>query len=385
MPDEIRIDGTCDERFTRVADAFRQNFIAGREVGASLTVIHAGETVVDLWAGYANAAHTRTWERDTLVNVFSTTKLVTAVCILLLADRGRIDLDAPLAKYWPEFTSHGKHKILVRQVLSHTAGLPRFTPRISFDDLYDWDKITQLLEAEEPWWEPGTKLGYHTLTYGYLLGEVVHRVTGKTLGQFLHNEITVPFGIDFFIGLPEKEESRVAEIVAEQGKLSPLGLTLLKLLFPTAMKIAANPALDSMNFNSRACHSAEIPAGNGMGNARSVARLGSILANGGTYNGKQILSRQMVEQAIQEHSRGRDAVAFGRPSAWGLGVLLLNKDLLLGPRSFYATGLGGSVCVMDLERNVTLAYVMNKMAELSEGDSRSIPLVQRLWECLPEK
>jgi CubicO group peptidase (beta-lactamase class C family) len=382
MPDEFRIEGTCGERFQPVADAFRQNFIAGKETGASLMVIQDGETVLDLWAGYANAAHTRTWEQDTLVNVFSTTKMATALCALLLADRGQIDLDAPLCRYWPEFTSHGKDKILVRHVLSHTAGLPGFSTKISFDDLYDWEKIIKFLEAEKPWWKPGMKLGYHTLTYGYLLGEVVRRVTGMMLGQFLHEEIASPLGIDFFIGLPEKEEKRVAEIIPEQEKLSPLALTLLKLIFPTGMKIAMNPVLDSKDFNTRACHAAEIPAGNGIGNARSVAQMGSILANGGSYNGKQVLSRSMVERAIQEQSRGRDAVAFGRPSAWGLGAMLLNKDLLLGPRSFYATGLGGSVCVMDLERNVTLAYVMNKMAELSEGDSRSIPLVQKLWECL---
>ena len=382
MPAEFRIDGTCDERFQPVAEAFRQNFLAGKETGASLAVIQDGETVLDLWGGYTDAAHSRPWEPDTLVNVFSTTKLVTALCILLLAERGQVDLDAPLASYWPEFTSHGKDKIILRQVLSHTAGLPGFTPKVTFDDLFDWEKIIHLLEAEKPWWSPGTKLGYHTLTYGYLLGEVVRRVTGKTLGQYLNEEITAPLGIDFFIGLPEAEEQRAAEIIPERGKISPFALALLKLIFPTAMKIAVNPPLAAQNFNSRRCHAAEIPAGNGMGNARSVAQLGSILANGGSYHGRQVLSRGIVEAAIREQVRGRDAIAFGRPSAWGLGVMLLNKDLLLGPRSFYATGLGGSVCVMDLERKITLAYVMNKMAELSEGDSRSIPLVQALWACL---
>jgi len=382
MPDEFRIDGHVDPRFQQVADAFRENFIAGCETGASLAVIHAGKTVVDLWGGFSDVAHTRTWERNTLVNIFSTTKMVTALCILLLADRGLIDLDAPLAKYWPEFTSHGKDKIIIRQVLSHTAGLPGFTPRVSFDDLYNWEKIIKLLEAEKPWWKPGTKLGYHTLTYGYLLGEVVRRVTGMTLGLFLHEEITAPLGIDFFIGLPEAEEWRVAEIVPARQGFTPLQLALARFLFPTAMKIAVNPVLDSKDFNTHTCHAAEIPAGNGIGNARSVAQLGSILASGGSYNDRQILSRSMVEQALQEQIRGKDAIAFRRPSAWGLGLLLLNKDLLHGPRSFYATGLGGSVCVMDLERDVTLAYVMNKMAELSEGDSRSIPLVRKLWECL---
>jgi CubicO group peptidase (beta-lactamase class C family) len=385
MPDEFGIQGTCEERFKPVEDAFRQNFIAGREVGASLAVIWEGKTVVDLWGGASNADRSRPWERDTLVNLFSTTKLAAALCVLRLADRGLVDLDAPLACYWPEFASHGKDQVLVRHVLSHTAGLPGFSSPVCFADLYEWEKIVHLLEGEAPWWKPGTKLGYHALTYGYLLGEIVYRVTGKTLGQFLRAEITAPLGIDFFIGLPEEEECRVAEIVPEANQLSPLSLGLIKLLFPTAMKIAANPVLDSREFNTRACHAAEIPAGNGIGNARSVAQLGSILAGGGNFGGKQLLSRPMVERATREQVRGRDAIAFMRPSAWGLGVLLYNKNLLLGPRGFYATGLGGSVCVMDLERNITLAYAMNKMAELSEGDSRSIPLVRRMWECLASK
>ena len=156
--------------------------------------------------------------------------------------------------------------------------MPGFNTKISFDDLYNWGKIVRLLEAEKPWWKPGTKLGYHTLTYGYLLGEVLRRVTGITLGQFLHEEIAAPLGIDFFIGLPEEEERRVAEIVPARQDFTPLQLALVKILFPAAMKIAVNPVLDSKDFNSQACHAAEIPAGNGMGNARSVAQLGSILA-----------------------------------------------------------------------------------------------------------
>jgi CubicO group peptidase (beta-lactamase class C family) len=382
MPPDLRLDGSFESRFQPVADAFRANFTAGKECGASLAVIQEGRLVLDLWGGYADSIHSRLWERDTLVNVFSTTKLVTALCVLLLVERSEIDLEAPLCRYWPEYTSHGKDRILVRHVLSHTAGVPAFTPCVTFDDIFDWGKITHILEAEKPWWQPGTRLGYHTLTYGFLLGEIVRRVTGKTLGQFLHDEITAPLGIDFYIGLPEQDEKRVAEIVPERQALTPFQLALVKFLFPAAMKIAANPPLDGRLFNSRACHAAEIPAGNGIGNARSVAQLGSILANGGSFNGRQVLSGAMVARAITVQARGRDAIAFGRQSAWGLGVMLLNKDLLLSPRSFYATGLGGSVCVMDIERKLTLAYVMNKMAEYAEGDARSIPLVQKLWDCL---
>ncbi|MCU0486420.1 MAG: beta-lactamase family protein [Anaerolineales bacterium] len=387
MAGEFKIDGTCDERFQPVADAFQQNFAAGKEVGASLAVIYEGKIMLDLWGGHVDAERTRPWQRDTLAVVFSTTKMVTALCVLHLADRGLIDLDAPVAKYWPEFTSHGKDGILVRHVLSHTAGLPGFTPRVTLADILDWEKIIHILEAEKLKWAPGTKLGYHTLTYGFLLGEVVRCVSGKTLGAYLRDEITAPLGIDFFIGLPEEKETQVADVVPEQQKFTPLQVLLIKLLFPQAMRIVANPYLDREAFNTRECHAAQIPAGNGIGNARSVAQLGSILASGGAYSGaysgKQVLSRSMVERATQEQVRGRDVIAFRRPSAWGLGVMLFNQDLLLGPRSFYTSGLGGSICVMDLERNVTLAYVMNRMAELSEGDTRSIPLVQKLWKCMP--
>jgi CubicO group peptidase (beta-lactamase class C family) len=378
------LDGACDERFAPLKEAFRANFTAGREVGASLAVIHEGRTAVDLWGGHADAARARPWASDTLVSVFSSTKMVTALCTLLLVDRGQIDLDAPLARYWPELGSRGKDRVRVRHVLCHTAGLPGFTPRTPIEALYDWERIIRTLEAEKPWWKPGTRLGYHTVTYGYLLGEVIRRVSGKTPGQFLRDEIAAPLGIDFHIGLPEEEDRRAAEIAPMRQNPTRAQLALAKLFFPAAMKIAANPVLTVEVFNSRAWRAAEIPAGNGHGNARSLAQLGSILANGGTYQGKRILSRAVVEEAIREQSRGRDPIAFNRPSAWGLGVLLLNKDLLLGPHSFYATGLGGSVCVMDIERGVTLAYAMNKMAELAEGDSRTIPLVHRLWECLPK-
>jgi CubicO group peptidase (beta-lactamase class C family) len=385
MPDEILIHGSCEDRFKPLEEAFRSNFAERNEIGASLAVIYENKPVLDLWGGYSDRARSRCWETDTVVNVFSTTKMVTALCVLLLADRGKIDLDAPLCRYWPEYSSYGKDEILVRHVLSHTAGVPSFTPRVTFEDTFDWEKVIHMLEAEKPRWKAGTRLGYHTLTYGFLLGEVVRRVSGKSLGQFLRDEITSPLGIDFFIGLPEIEEARVAEIIPSAQDFTPWQIILVKFLFPAAMKNATNPPLDGNSFNSPACHAAEIPAGNGIGNARSVAQLGSILASGGSYNGKQVLSRSIVDLAIQEQIRGRDKIAFGRPSAWGLGLLLMNKDMLLGPRSFYATGLGGSVCVMDIERNVTLAYVMNRMAELSEGDSRSIPLVRKLWECLPEK
>ena len=382
MAAETDVQGSCDLRFEAVRDCFRSNFQAGQEVGASLAVMVGGEQVVDLWGGWTDAALSRPWQADTLVNVFSTTKVVTALCVLLLADRKQVDVDRPLADYWPEFGRAGKEGVRVRHVLSHTAGLPGFSEKVPIEALYDWERIIHLLEAEKLWWKPGTKLGYHPLTYGYLLGELVRRVTGKTIGTFFRDEIAGPLEIDFHIGLPQSEDGRAAEIVPMQQKIGAPQLLLARLLFPSAMKLAANPVLANEAINTRAWRAAEIPAGNGQGNARSLVRIGAILAGGGCLGGQQVLSRAMVEKAIAVQAQGRDPHAFNRPSAWGLGVLLLNKDLLLGPRSFYATGLGGSVLVMDLEKNVSIAYTMNKMAELSEGDSRSIPLVHAVWECM---
>lgn len=380
--DNSLISGTCEDRFQPVADEFQRNFTDRNEIGASLAVFHEGRLVLDLWGGHRDPCRQSSWERDTLVNLFSTTKMVTALCLLHLADCGQIDLDSPVCHYWPNFASNGKDNILVRHVLSHTAGLPGFTPKVQFAELLDWEKVIRLLEAERPWWQPGTKIGYHPLTYGYLLGEVVRQVTGKTLGCYLHDEICGPLGIDFYIGLPASEEHRVSEIIPEQDKVNPSLIALVKLAFPISRKVMGNPQFGGKDFNSRVCRAAEIPAANGMGNARSVAQLGSILAGEGKFNGHQVLTRSMVQFAVKEHARGKDVVKFGFPTACGLGVFLHNPQILPGRYSFFASGLGGSVCVMDMEKNVTIAYVMNRMAEFKEGDRRSIPLIESLWKCL---
>src|SRR5437773_1365658 len=216
MPDMTTapmIHGHCDPRFLAVRDAFAANFAAGREVGASFATTVEGELVVDLWGGYADAATTRPWERETIVNVFSTTKAMTALCAHLLVDRGELDLDAPVARYWPEFAQAGKERITTRHLLTHTAGLAALRRSLPTEALYDWTRMVEALAAETPWWEPGSANGYHAMTYGYLVGEVVRRLTGKTLGRFLRDEVTAPLGADFHIGLAPSEDARVAEMV----------------------------------------------------------------------------------------------------------------------------------------------------------------------------
>jgi len=209
----VEIFGTCQPRFDAVREAFAANFAAGREVGATFAATLGGELVVDLWAGDADAARTRPWAQDTIVNVFSTTKAVTALCAHMLVDRGLLDVDAPVARYWPEFAAHGKEAITPRHLLSHTAGLAAIRKRLTREAFYDWPAMTAALADETPWWEPGTANGYHALTYGYLVGELVRRIDGRTIGKFLREEVTTPLDIDFHIGLPASEDARVAEMV----------------------------------------------------------------------------------------------------------------------------------------------------------------------------
>src|SRR5271165_4775643 len=210
---EPTVGGFAQERFAAVRDAFAANLASGADVGACFAATVDGETVVDLWGGFADEAGTRPWERDTLVNVYSTTKTMTALTALMLADRGELDFDAPVARYWPEFAANGKARVKVSHLMSHSAGLSGWRERLKTEDLYDWEKMTSLLAAQAPLWEPGTASGYHVVTFGFLVGEVVRRITGKSLGTVFREEIAEPLGADFHIGLPASEDSRVAEIV----------------------------------------------------------------------------------------------------------------------------------------------------------------------------
>uniref|UniRef100_UPI0028117074 serine hydrolase domain-containing protein n=1 Tax=Streptomyces sp. TaxID=1931 RepID=UPI0028117074 len=239
--DGVRVRGHCDPRFTAVHEAFEENFRERGELGAAVAVTVGGRIVVDLWGGWADGARSRPWERDTLVNVWSTTKGPVALCAHLLADRGLLDLDAPVAVYWPEFAAAGKEKVLVRHLLSHRAGLAGLREPHSLEQLCDWELTTQRLAATEPWWEPGTRSGYHALTYGHLVGEVVRRVSGLRPGAFLEREVTRPLGIDFRIGLPERDAGRVAELVQPPVAQSSAQAAVLAQLAPAAVAALTNP------------------------------------------------------------------------------------------------------------------------------------------------
>ncbi|NVM16760.1 MAG: beta-lactamase family protein [Candidatus Lokiarchaeota archaeon] len=371
--------GYFDERFILAKEAFEKNFDLGLEVGASFAVSLNGELVVDIWGGFSDSAKTKSWEKDTIVNVFSTTKIMTALCIHLLIDKGLIDVETPVFKYWPEFAQATKENVLVKHLLSHSAGLPGFDEKIPVEALFDWDRIINLLAAQKPWWKPGTKIGYHMTTFGYLLGELVRRVTGKTLGSFFRENIANPLNIDFHIGIPENYDSRVADIIVPQEVFAKWQIILTKLFLRKTMRVFYNPNIEIIDFNGRAWRSAEIPSGNGHGNARSIAKVGSILACGGMYDKKKVLSQFTIERAIEPQISGRDVIMMYSPAKFGLGFGLLDDKFYLGPRSFGWGGAGGSLCVMDLEKKLSIGYAMNKMHMKGE-DPRTGPIFKAVWD-----
>ena len=378
------IHGTCDPRFAGVRDAFAANFEAGREVGASFAVTVDGKPVVDLWAGHTDAARTRTWERDTLVNVFSTTKAMVALSVAVLVERGLLDVDAPVARYWPEFAQADKGAMPVRQLLSHTAGLAALRPPLPSEALYDWPRMIVALAAETPWWEPGTVSGYHALTFGYLVGEVVRRITGKTLGTFFRDEVAGPLSADFHIGLAAADDARVAEMIpptadeiaaaGSAGSADPESLL---------GKVMSNPRVVPELANTRAWRAAEIPAANGHGNARSVARALAALACGGTLDGVRLVGDATLDRAITEQCYATDLV-LRFPIRWGLGFMLAGPELPVGPnpRTFGHGGWGGSLGFADRDARVSWAYVMNKMSPGTTGDSRAAGPLAALYGSL---
>jgi len=374
------IDGQCDSGFAAVRDTFAAAFEAGREVGASFAATVDGRTVVDLWGGHADAARTRPWQRDTIVNVFSTTKAMTALCAHILVERGLIDLDAPVVRYWPEFAAAGKDTIPVRMLLSHTAGLAAIRERISLDTLYDWDRYAAAIAAQAPWWEPGTANGYHAVTFGHLVGELIRRTSGKSVGQFLRDEVTGPLGADFHIGLPPSEDERCGEMVgatAAENAAAGLGTPAPDSL---RAKVLGNPPLRPEQANTTAWRRAEIPAANGHGNARSVARVLSALACGGTVDGVRLLGEAAIARAIEPQAYARDLV-LGFKIKWGLGFMLTSEQLPLSPnpRAFGHGGWGGSLGFVDLDARVSWAYVMNRMAPGTAGDTRGFALMAALY------
>ncbi|MEV7242211.1 serine hydrolase domain-containing protein [Streptomyces sp. NPDC093248] len=384
---EAQVQGHCDPRFTAVREAFEENFRERGELGAAVAVTVAGETVVDLWGGWADAARTRPWERDTLVNVWSTTKGPVALCAHLLVDRGLLELDRPVAAYWPEFAAAGKEDVRVRDLLSHRAGLSGLREPHSVEQLYDWELTTARLAATEPWWEPGTRSGYHALTWGFLVGEVVRRVSGLRPGAFLEREVTGPLGLDFTIGLPEKEAGRAAELVHARSRDDGERAAAFGRLPQAAIAALANPPVGAAQANTAAWRAAEIPAANGHGTARSVAALYGVFAGRGSYGDRRFLSPGAAERVREGQGRCRDLVlgaGFEGDTEVGLGLWLSGPHGSYGPnpRAFGHDGFGGSCGLADPEAEVSLGYAMNRMGPHIADDPRKKALVNAVYSAL---
>ncbi|TFG22782.1 MAG: class A beta-lactamase-related serine hydrolase [Promethearchaeota archaeon] len=381
MTSDIEIKGYCNEKFNTVKDVFRANFEEDLEVGASFAVTIDGKHVIDIWSGYTDADKSTPWEKDTIVNVFSTTKVMTAICIHILVDRGLLDLEAPVSSYWPEFGQAGKKKLPVKYLLSHTSGLAGWDRKFRTKKLYNWDLMIELLALQEPWWEPGTKSGYHTITFGFLLGELIRRSTKKTVGTFFREEVAEPLDADFYIGVPESQFERIADLIPPP----PIDLSSFGDIDPksVAMRSLSNPFLDVLETRTKEWRTAEIPAANGHGNARSVSRITAALACGGELDGIHLLSKQEIKKSIEEQAYGMDLV-LNTPIRFGLGWGLQSKDLPIGPNEnmFYWGGYGGSVIVVDLDERMSMAYVMNKMVSSLTGDPRSERLIEALYSSL---
>src|SRR5215472_8631872 len=297
--------GSCDPRFRRVREVFAEQLAKPEEIGAAVAVMLDGRSIVDLWGGHADAARTRPWTADTLVNLFSTTKGMAAICAHRLADQGKLDLDAPVARYWPEFAQAGKGDIPVRWLLDHSAGLPAVDAPLPPAAIYDWNAMTSALAAQAPWWEPGTAHGYHAMTFGWLVGEVVRRVSGRSIGRYFRDEVAGPLAADLWIGLPAERDASTADLIPmplpQPGDIRPGDKNFIAELIaqakPYAIKAFLNPIVAGDAFNSRAWRAAEIPAANGHGSARSLARIYGALACGGSLAGVDVLSREAIDRA----------------------------------------------------------------------------------------
>jgi CubicO group peptidase (beta-lactamase class C family) len=375
------LQGTCDERFAAVRALVQDNVDAGEELGASLVVDVDGERVVDLWGGYRDQQRTTPWDEHTITNVWSSTKSVTSLAALVLVERGELDVHAPVARYWPEFAANGKEGVLVRHLLAHTSGVSGLEQPATIEDLYDWDKSTARYASQAPWWEPGTASGYHAGNFGHLVGEVVRRVSGKPLKAFVAEEIAGPLGADFQIGAAEADWSRIADVVPPPP--SSVDLSAADPNSP-AVKTLTGPSTAAEYANTPAWRRADMGGLNGHGNARSLARILSVVARGGEVDGVRLLGPDTIDLIFDEQAHGVDLV-LGVPLRWGIGYGLPQADTLPwipDGRICFWGGWGGSMIITDLDRRTTISYMMNRMGAGIIGSTRSAAYTAAVYEVL---
>ncbi len=369
------VSGKCDPKFERVREEFERNFRERGEVGASVCVTLDGETVVDLWGGTADIDTGEPWKEDTVSVVFSSTKGATALCAHILASRGLLDIDAPVVKYWPEFGKAGKENITVKMLLNHQAGLPHVRRPLPQGAFYDWDIMVHALEEQEPFWEPGTRHGYQFVVFGWLVGEVVRRVSGKSLGRFFQDEVAKPLRLDFWIGLPEEIEPRVSKIIMVDPQ------EMMDTRFGQAMSDPSSiqslcitndgGALMVDGVDSRAYHAAEIPGAGGITNARGLAGMYAPLACGGSLKGVDLVDRDTLARMSTVSSATNQDMTTLIPGRLSLGYWKsldnrrqppgMQDSIILSEDAFGHPGAGGSIGFADPRERMSFGYVMNKM------------------------
>ena len=377
------IQGHCDARFDKVADALGQAIANGEEVGAAIAIDIDGEPVVDIWGGYADAAKTKPWTADTIVNVWSSTKNVTALAGLMLIDRGMIEATTKVAEVWPEFAVNGKQDIEFRHLLTHSSGVSGWAQPVVVEDIYDWEKSTSMLAAQAPWWEPGTASGYQALNHGHLIGEVLRLVTGKTLKQFVRDEIAGPLGADFQLGALPGDYARIAETIPAADPME--GMPPMDQWTEQMLKTFTGPAPDPTVANTDAWRAADIGAANGYTNARALTRILSPISLGGTVNGVQLLREETIEKIFEVQCDGPDLVLALHPIRWGLGFGLPKLETvpyIPDEKICFWGGWGGSWESMNPDRRTTIAYVMNKMGPGIEGSERTARYFTLIYDAL---
>lgn len=378
MDDTFAVNGTTQDAFAAVKDAFAQNFAEELEVGASLSVTLKGEPVVDIWAGHIDAEKSRPWQRDTLVNVWSTTKGVTAMAIAILVDRGLLNYRDPVSQYWPDFAQLGKSDVTVGQLLSHQAGLCGFREKTTVEDYYNWSRMCRRLAAMKPFWPLGEGSGYHAVTFGYLAGELIRRIDGRTPGTFIREELAEPLGTEFWVGLPEDLEERLSLVIKPPQPAQLVSDNAPDYVIATM----ANPPIDPEFPHDRGWRAAEIPAANGHGTANGLARLYSAFANGGSVDGIKIVGRDTIKRATAEQCSGVDR-NLGLESSWASGFSRNGRGMY-GPNAdtFGHSGFGGSMAFADPSAKLSVGYTMNQMHSNLQGDPRTLRLVEAIYDCL---
>jgi CubicO group peptidase (beta-lactamase class C family) len=369
------IHGTVDPRFAAVRSAFESSFADGLEHGGAMAAFVDGKLVADLWGGYADAARTRPWASDTLVNVWSVTKGVLATGVAMAVERGALTYDRPIAEVWPEFAANGKEQIPLDLVMSHCAGLNGLSLPMDEAGLYAWTPYVDALATMAPLYPPGSACAYHALTYGHLAGEPLRRVTGKSVGRFIAEEICGPLGAAFYVGLPQSEEPKVAEMITGPNVADWLDGVLAS-PYPHA---ARNPAPRALGANDRAWRAAEIPGGNGHGTALGLATIYSALVD----RKQRLVIAPIVNEAIRPRFTGMDQ-SFNLPTSYGAGFRLGDHEYgpKASPRSFGHAGWGGAIAFADPEARLAFAYVTNRMIGFDDGDPRRQRLVSAVYDAL---